>query len=126
MSFDGALWSGVPAGDLANALDVIQRQETSFGLPLAGDANALHRNNFFLLTSPDKYDAVRQLISDREYWRKEEDHFREVINIVREYNDSSRGCPGPLCDAECPPIEVLKDLLRNRKVVYDVGSGSCG
>ncbi len=46
------------------------------------DPQALHRSNFLALTNDlDFYEAARKLITDEAYWRTEEQHFKDLLQL---------------------------------------------
>ncbi|KAK5111084.1 hypothetical protein LTR85_012259 [Meristemomyces frigidus] len=81
---------------LSGALEAIQRERavagTDFSDELADrsaqDLSGLHCRNFlWLCESADIYDAVRQLIPDQAYWKKEEEHFGRMWALLRDHSE---------------------------------------
>lgn len=70
------------------------------------------RNNFLFIIEENGaiYEAVRGLIDDEEYWRKEDGHFMMVNSLILDPNHR-QGHEVSLAEAVCPPVEVIKQMF---------------
>jgi len=103
--------------DLFRTLTSIQASEglEGFQRTLVADPQAIHRSNFLALTNDlDFYESVRKLIADEAYWRIEEQHYKDVLQLVRDYNSLKQGKAISLKDCICPPSSLLRSLWRDR------------
>ena len=52
-----------------------------------GDPEAVNRSNFLALTRDfDIYNSIRHLIVGETYWNIEERHYKEMLQVIRDYN----------------------------------------
>ena len=111
-----------PLASLNGALEALQHRRAQEGPDMelrqrfGTDPTALHRSNFlFLCDDPNLYDAVRLFPFDEEYSRKEELHFRDVCDLVRDWNERERNCRVPLQQCNIPPLVTLRALWDARE-----------
>ncbi len=95
--------------DLFRTLTSIEASEglEGFQRTVVADPQAIHRSNFLALTNDlDFYESVRKLITDETYWRTEEQHYKDVLQLVRDYNSLKQGKAISLKDCICPPSSL--------------------
>lgn len=73
-------------------------------------------NDFLFLVEGNSavFRAVRELIDDEAYWKKEDEHFLLIMKLVYRWN-VRQGYRGPVRDVAIPPVDVIKQLYRNNR-----------